>query len=116
MLPKSEFTRQLQYKAERDGKIYLEIGRFFPSSKTCHVCLNQVGSLNLDVRSWTCSNCSTLHDRDVNAAINIRDEGLRLLALGTSATANGRDVSPRVGRKSSVSKAIPVEIGSPIPL
>jgi putative transposase len=111
----SEFTRQLKYKAERDGKIYLEIGRFFPSSKTCHVCLNQVGSLNLDVRSWTCSNCSTKHDRDVNAAINIRDEGIKLLALGTSATANGRDVSPRVGRKSSVSKAIPVEIGSPIP-
>jgi putative transposase len=112
----SEFTRQLKYKAERDGKIYLEIGRFFPSSKTCHVCLNQFGSLPLDVRSWTCSHCKTKHDRDVNAAINIRSEGLRLLALGTSATANGRDVSPRVGRKSSVSKAIPVEIGSPIPL
>jgi putative transposase len=112
----SEFTRQLKYKAERDGKIYLEIGRFFPSSKTCHVCLNQIGSLPLDVRSWTCSSCGTKHDRDVNAAINIRDEGLRLLALGTSATANGRDVSPRVGRKSSVSKVVPVEIGSPIPL
>jgi putative transposase len=111
----SEFTRQLKYKAERDGKIYLEIGRFFPSSKTCHVCLNQIGSLPLDVRSWTCNSCGTKHDRDVNAAINIRDEGLRLLALGTSATANGRDVSPRVGRKSSVSKAAPVEIGSPIP-
>jgi putative transposase len=112
----SEFTRQLKYKAERDGKIYLEIGRFFPSSKTCHVCLNQFGSLPLDVRSWTCSSCGTKHDRDVNAAINIRSEGIRLLALGTSATANGRDVSPRVGRKSSVSKAVPVEIGSPIPL
>lgn len=108
----SEFTRQLKYKAERDGKTYLEIGRFFPSSKTCHVCLNQVGSLSLDIRSWTCANCNTKHDRDVNAAINIRDEGLRLLALGTSATANGRNVSPRVGRKSSVSKAVPVEIGS----
>ncbi|KAM3100639.1 RNA-guided endonuclease InsQ/TnpB family protein [Phormidesmis sp. 146-12] len=110
----SEFTRQLKYKAEKDGKTYLEIGRFFPSSKTCHVCLNQVGSLSLDVRSWTCSNCQTKHDRDVNAAINIRDEGLRVLALGTSATANGRNVSPRAGRKSSVSKAVPVEIGSPI--
>ncbi|KAM3111732.1 RNA-guided endonuclease InsQ/TnpB family protein [Phormidesmis sp. 146-33] len=110
----SEFTRQLKYKAEKDGKTYLEIGRFFPSSKTCHVCLNQVGSLSLDVRSWTCSNCQTKHDRDVNAAINIRDEGLRVLALGTSATANGRNVSPRAGRKSSVSQAVPVEIGSPI--
>ncbi|NEU71215.1 IS200/IS605 family element transposase accessory protein TnpB [Hassallia byssoidea VB512170] len=110
----SEFTRQLKYKAERDGKTYLEIGRFFPSSKTCHVCLNQVGSLSLEVRSWTCSNCQTKHDRDVNAAINIRDEGLRILALGTSATANGRNVRPKAGRKSSVSKAVPVEVGSPI--
>lgn len=109
----SEFTRQLKYKAEKDGKTYLEIGRFFPSSKSCHVCLNQVGSLPLDVRSWTCSNCNTKHDRDVNAAINIRDEGLRLLALGTSATASGGTVRPKVGRKSSVSKARPDEAGSP---
>ena len=109
----SEFTRQLKYKAERDGKTYLEIGRFFPSSKTCHVCLNQIGSLPLDVRSWTCSNCQTKHDRDINAAINIRDEGLRVLALGTNATANGRNVRQTAGRKSSVSSAFPVEIGSP---
>lgn len=109
----SEFTRQLKYKSERDGKTYLEIGRFFPSSKICHVCLNQVGSLPLDVRSWTCSNCNTKHDRDINAAINIRDEGLRILALGTSATASGGNVRPKVGRKSSVSKAVAVETGSP---
>jgi putative transposase len=109
----SEFTRQLKYKAEKEGKTYLEIGRFFPSSKTCHVCLNQVGSLSLDVRSWTCSNCETKHDRDVNAAINIRDEGLRILSLGTSDTASGGNVRPKVGRKSSVSKAVAVESGSP---
>jgi putative transposase len=109
----SEFTRQLKYKSQKDGKTYLEIGRFFPSTKTCHVCLSQVRSLPLDLRSWTCSNCNTKHDRDVNAAINIRDEGLRLLALGTSATASGGNVRPRVGRKSSVSKAVAVETGSP---
>ncbi len=109
----SEFTRQLKYKAQKDGKTYLEIGRFFPSSKTCHVCLNQVGSLPLDLRSWTCSNCDTKHDRDVNAAINIRDQGLRILALGTSATASGGNVRQKVGRKSSVSNAVAVETGSP---
>jgi putative transposase len=109
----SEFTRQLKYKSEKDGKTYLEIGRFFPSSKTCHVCLNRVGSLPLDVRNWTCSNCNTKHDRDVNAAVNIRDEGLRLLALGTSATASGGNVRPKVGRKSSVSSAFAIETGSP---
>ncbi|MCM1981232.1 transposase (plasmid) [Lyngbya confervoides BDU141951] len=72
---------QLKYKAEREGKIYLEIGRFFSSRKTCHACLNQGDSLPLDVRSWECSSCKTKHHRDVNAAINIRDEGLGLLAL-----------------------------------
>jgi putative transposase len=105
----SSFTTMLKYKAEKEGKVYQEVGRFFPSSKTCHVCLNQVGSMPLDVRSWTCSNCGTKHDRDVNAAINIRDEGLRLLTLGTSVPASGGNVRPKVGRKSSVSKAVAVE-------
>lgn len=110
----SEFTRQLKYKSEKDGKTYLEVGRYFPSSKTCHICLNQVDSLPLDIRSWTCSKCHTHHDRDVNAAVNIRDEGLRLLALGTSATAQGGNVRPHRGRKSSV-EAVAVELGSPVP-
>jgi len=116
----SEFTRQLKYKCEKEGKTYLEIGRFFPSSKTCHVCLNQIGSLPLEVRSWTCHNCQTKHDRDINAAINIRDEGLRLLrqssvqvlALGTSATASGESVRPKRGRKTSVEATVR-EAGSP---
>jgi putative transposase len=115
----SEFTRKLKYKSEKEGKTYLEIGRFFPSSKTCHVCLNQVGSLSLEVRSWTCSNCLAKHDRDINAAINIRDEGLRILALGTSATASGESVRPKRGRKTSVEATVreagsPHYIGTPI--
>ena len=110
----SSFTNMLKYKAQKDGKIYLEIGRFFPSSKVCHVCLNQMSSLSLDVRSWECRVCKTKHDRDVNAAINIRDEGLRILALGTSATANGGNVIPKRGRKSSV-EAVSCEVGSPLP-
>jgi hypothetical protein len=98
----SEFTRQLKYKAEFDGKTYLEINRFFPSSKICHVGLNQIDSLSLDVHSWTCPSCKTHHDRNVNAAINIRrDEGLRILALGTSATAQGGNVRPASGTQAS---------------
>ncbi|MFB2969055.1 zinc ribbon domain-containing protein, partial [Aerosakkonema sp. BLCC-F183] len=73
-----------------------------------------VDSLPLDVRSWECLNCKTKHDRDVNAAINIRDEGLRILSLGTSDTAPGGDVRPKRGRKSSV-EAVAVELGSPVP-
>jgi putative transposase len=87
------FCTMLKYKAESEGKTYVEIDRFFPSSKTCHVCLNRVDNLTLDVRAWTCKHCGTDHDRDVNAAINIRNEALRILALGTSANACGGDVS-----------------------
>jgi putative transposase len=97
-----QFCTMLKYKAEMEGKIYLEVGRFFPSSKTCHVCLNQVGSLPLDVRTWTCSHCLTTHDRDINAAINLRDEGLRILTSGTGDKAYCPDVRPNNrGRKKS---------------
>ena len=89
------FCTMLKYKAEWDGKKYLEVDRFFPSSKTCHVCLNKVDSLPLDIRNWTCQKCDTNHDRDINAAINIRNEGLRILSLGTSDTANGGNVRQR---------------------
>jgi putative transposase len=96
------FCTMLKYKAEMEGKIYQEVDRFFPSSKTCHVCLNQVGSLPLDVRHWTCEHCHTNLDRDVNAAINLRDEGLRILTSGTGDKACRPDVSrSNRGRKKS---------------
>ena len=100
-----QFCTMLKYKAEQEGKIYLEVDRFFPSSKTCHVCLNQVGSLPLEIRQWTCSSCNTIHDRDLNAAISLKDEGLRLLASGTGATAYCPDVRPSSGgRKKSTTR------------
>ncbi len=106
------FCTMLKYKAEREGKQYIEVDRWFPSSKACHVCLNRVDSLSLDIRAWTCKHCGTHHDRDVNAAINIRNEALRILALGTSASVCGGDVS-RSGKTSVLLDAIPVESGSP---
>lgn len=101
----STFVGMLRYKCEREGKVLIEIDRFFPSSKTCNYCYHQVGEIPLDVRSWVCPNCYTRHDRDVNAAKNILEEGFRLLALGTSATAKGGEVSPKRGRKSSVRRS-----------
>ena len=96
------FSTMLKYKAENDGKIYQEVDRFFPSSKLCNVCLNQVGSLPLDVRHWTCEKCHTKHDRDINAAINIRNEGLRILTSGTGDKAYRPDVNrSNRGRKKS---------------
>ena len=94
------FSTMLKYKTENEGKTYIEVDRWFPSSKTCNVCLNQVDSLPLEVRSWTCEHCQTTHDRDINAAINIRNEALRILSLGTSDTAYGGDIRPKGGRKS----------------
>ncbi len=75
------FGTMLKYKAQRQGKIYLEIDRFFPSSKTCNHCLHKVSDLPLDLRLWDCPKCNTRHDTDINAAKNIRDEGLRILSL-----------------------------------
>ena len=89
------FMTMLKYKAENKGKIYLEVDRFFPSSKTCHVCLNQVSSLPLDIRRWTCDNCQTNHDRDVNAAINLTDEGLQILRVGNSEVSISWGNAPR---------------------
>ncbi|CCI32751.1 hypothetical protein MTo_02796 [Microcystis aeruginosa NIES-1211] len=76
------FCPMLKYKAEWQGKTYREVDRFFPSFKTCHVCLNQVGSLSLNIRTWTCVYCQTTDDRDIKGAINIRNEALRSLSLG----------------------------------
>lgn len=98
----SSFVGMLDYKCERSGKILVKVDRFFPSSKTCSNCYHQVPFLPLDVRQWTCPSCETIHDRDVNAALNLKAEGLRILSLGTSETADGGKVRPRRGRKTSV--------------
>ncbi|KAB8320368.1 IS200/IS605 family element transposase accessory protein TnpB [Tolypothrix campylonemoides VB511288] len=108
------FQTMLKYKAEQEGKIYLEIGRFFPSSHLCNTTLLPLAKMDLSVRSFLCPHCSAYHDRDINAAINIKNEGLRILALGTSATALGGGVRPkRFGRKSTTGAATPDELGSP---
>jgi putative transposase len=105
------FGTMLKYKAEKDGKTYIEVDRFFPSSKTCNNCLHKISEMPLDVRHWDCPKCNSRNDRDVNAAKNIRDEALRFLALGTSAAASGGNVS-RGGKISVLSDAVPLEAGS----
>ncbi len=95
------FTNFLDYKLKEKGGLLLEIDRFFPSSKTCSSCLYQMSEMLLEVREWTCPSCATHHDRDENAAKNIRFEGIRMLSvLGTRTAADGGDVRPKGGRKS----------------
>lgn len=95
------FVNFLGYKLKDKGGLLLEIDRFFPSSKTCSECLYQMGEMPLDVREWTCPSCGTNHDRDENAAKNIRAEGIRMLSvLGTRTAAEGGEVRPKGGRKS----------------
>ena len=84
----------LKYKAEWTGKTYIEIDRFFPSSKTCSHCYQKVKELPLNIRTWNCPSSNTSHDRDINAAINIREEALRILSVGSIDTASGGRVKP----------------------
>ncbi|MGB3641545.1 MAG: RNA-guided endonuclease TnpB family protein [Rivularia sp. (in: cyanobacteria)] len=95
------FTNFLAYKLERKGAKLVEIDRWFPSSKLCSNCFYQIGEMPLDVREWICPNCDTHHDRDANAAQNIRAEGIRMIkAEGSAVSAVGGEVSPTLGRKS----------------
>lgn len=73
------FYTMLEYKAAWHDKTIVKINRFFPSSKTCNSCNYIKQDLTLKDRKWTCSNCQTTHDRDLNAAINIKKQGLKLL-------------------------------------
>ena len=77
-----ELTRQLEYKAEWNNRQYIKIDRFYASSQTCNCC-GYVNSetKDLSVREWKCPECGTIHDRDVNAAKNILNEGLRILKI-----------------------------------
>lgn len=74
----SEFVRMLEYKADWYEKQVSKISRWYPSSQLCSDCGFNSGKKPLSVRDWTCENCSNHHDRDINASINILNEGLRL--------------------------------------
>lgn len=69
---------KISYKAAWYGRTFIQVDRFYPSSKLCHDCGHKYKELVLSEREWTCENCHSRHDRDVNAALNIRDEALRL--------------------------------------
>ncbi len=73
------FKEILKYKSNWYGRDLVEIDRWFPSSKLCNKCNYKNTELTLKDRTWICPNCGESHDRDINAAINIRNEGIKIL-------------------------------------
>ena len=77
----STFFNMLEYKAFNYGTEIIKVPRFYASSQTCSCCGTKYPfTKDLSVRQWTCPSCNTLHDRDVNAAINILNKGLEIYA------------------------------------
>jgi putative transposase len=76
-----ELLHQLEYKAKWYNRTLYKIDRFFPSSKTCNNCQFIVDDLPLNIRKWNCPNCKSHNNRDINAALNIRDKGIKDLDM-----------------------------------
>ena len=76
-----EFKRMLEYKANWYNRKIVFVNRFYPSSKTCHHCGYVNKQLKLSDRQWKCPQCGEIVERDYNAALNILDEGLRIISV-----------------------------------
>ena len=76
------FTSMLAYKLSWQGKQLIKIDKWFPSSQICNVCgYHNHDTKDLSIREWTCPSCGIHHNRDINAAINIREEGKRQISI-----------------------------------
>jgi len=77
------FKTLLSYKCEWNDKTLIKVNRYYPSSKNCHICGYKMIDLSLSNRTWLCPVCNTTHNRDLNASINILNEGLRIKSLSS---------------------------------
>jgi putative transposase len=106
-----EFRRQLRYKAARYDTTVVLADRWYPSSKLCSACGARYGSLRLSERVWTCATCGALHDRDVNAAIN-----LKRLATGAFAAQPALPVASPAVTSDTLAGMGPVGVGKVTPV
>ena len=90
----SRFKTMLMYKAEWYGREVIQVSRWFPSSKLCNCCGYKNVELTLKDREWTCPECGVIHDRDINAAINIRNEGERIKIGLSSPELTHQEIKP----------------------
>lgn len=95
-----ELRRQLEYKGLWYGVPVVAIDRWYPSSKRCHDCGHLNADLQLSDRIWVCTACGCIVDRDLNAALNIRDEGYRILAAGHAERQNACRAPVRLSTES----------------
>ncbi|MEU6392837.1 transposase [Streptomyces sp. NPDC046939] len=100
-----ELLRRLRYKCGWYGRTLVIVDRFFPSTRRCARCHEKGPKLDVAVRVWVCTGCSAVHDRDVNAAVNLRDEGMRLYWLVASALPPERAI-PSVIKASELSDEV----------
>ncbi len=104
-----EFRRQLDYKAAQRGGMLVVADRWYPSSKTCSACGHKLEILPLSVREWACPECGSVHDRDVNAAINLKNMAVSstVSACGEEGSGSGRKTrtKPASVKQESSSKA-----------
>lgn len=75
-----KLVNMIKYKSEWYGKTFIQIDRFYPSTKTCNNCGYQKNNMTLDIRQWTCPSCGTHHNRDINAAKNILNEAIKSIS------------------------------------
>jgi putative transposase len=87
-----ELLRMLTYKCAWYGRTLVVVDRFFPSTRRCSACRATGPKLDVSIRAWTCAECGVRHDRDVNAAVNLREEGARLYRYVVESAPSGRGV------------------------
>jgi putative transposase len=106
----SKIRRMLEYKSQWHNRQLVVIDRWSPSSKTCHCCGHVMKEWNLGIREWDCPICGNHHDRDINAAKNILDEGMKILdTVGTTGSACGVDSSVvEIQSRSTVKQECPL--------